>query len=115
MLSNKRFNGNHSNHRYNDLFNSLKRKKHFIVVLISLIIGLFTYKSGTCILFFTPFLFIILTLFFNQIIKHFYRRNIIFPVRGDTKSDIRVLDYAFGSIIIIFSLLFPLFIFSKLN
>lgn len=115
MLSNKGFNLNHLNHRYNELFNPLKRKKQFLFCVFFFIICLFTYKKGVCILFLTPTLFVISTLILNEIIKKTYNRNIIFPIKGVTHTKMKFLDFFLGSIIIFFSLLTPIFIVAKFD
>ena len=71
--------------RYNQLFTWNKLKYHLIIALIISILGYFRFNSLTLeTYYFTPLIFIVSTLLSNEIVKFFYKRNILLEIPSRT-------------------------------
>ncbi|WJS95043.1 hypothetical protein NYQ10_01005 [Flavobacterium johnsoniae] len=101
--------------RYNELFENSKFIKHFVFFLIFFAIGIFRFYSNPMEIYYTaPLNFILLITLFNPLFRALYNRNIIIATRWDKppkgKNGIKILDRIIGALILIISLLSPIFL-----
>ena len=110
---------------YHQLFELKSSLKYILISIFLSTIGIIRFNSLTIeTYYFSPMIFIVLTIFFNLLVRKIYKRNIIIEVVGKTLTPRRnkktkVLDKIFALIILLSSLLTPIILkknkFSDIN
>ena len=101
-------------HEYHQLFEFKSSLKYILISLFLSVIGIIRFNTLTLeTYYFSPIIFIVLTIFFNFLIRKIYNRNIIIEVVGKTLTPRRnkktkILDKFFTLFILLSSLIIPL-------
>jgi len=103
-------NSNPMTFRYNKIFNPDFYTRIYIILCFVLgLIGIYFRDFNIALYYSSPLFLIFFLIFFNQIIRLIFKRNIIISTRWDFKpKKINVLDGVLGFLIIILPFLIPI-------